>query len=144
MTSSHSDGSANLMQELYFQMLDKMDLLGPLDEVPFHIQRRRNGFSPAQRCLTLLAAQAQRCPSLTDWTRAQRLDSRLQHWLGGRAAPHPSTLSRTLKATDEQTVRTLRQNVLAPLTDQVFLSPQATGRWVFFCIARGSWGARMC
>ena len=65
MTSSHSDGSANLMQELYFQLLGKLDLREALNQVPFHIQRRRSGFSPAQRCLTLLAAQAQRCQRLT-------------------------------------------------------------------------------
>ena len=130
MTSSHSEASANLMQELYFQMLDKMDLLEALDEVPFQIQRRRGGFSPAQRCLTLLAAQAQQCGRLTDWTPTQRMDSRLQHWLGNRPAPHPSTLSRTLTATDEQTVRVLRQKVLVPLTDQAFLAAEATGEWV--------------
>ena len=134
MTSSHSDGSANLMQELYFQLLDKLDLLGPLNQVPFHIQQRRSGFSPAQRCLTFLAAQAQQCECLTDWTLAQRLDGRLQHWLGGRPAPHPSTLSRTLGATDEQTARVLRQEVLVPLGNQALLSAQAQGGWVFFDI----------
>ena len=134
MTSSHSYGSANLMQELYFQWLAKLDLLKALNQVPFQIQRRRNGFTPVMRCLSLLAAQAQRCQRLTDWTLAQRLDSRLQHWLDGRPAPHPSTLSRTLAATDEQTVRVLRQKVLAPLTDQALLSAQTLGPEVFFDI----------
>jgi len=131
MTSSHSEASANLMQELYFETLDKLDLLEPLNQVPFQIQQRRKGFRPGQRLLSLLAAQAQRCPCLTDWTMAHRLDSRLQHWLGGRPAPHYSTLSRTLAAADDQTVRVLRQTVLVPLTDQAFLSPQAVGKWVF-------------
>lgn len=134
MTSSHSTGSANLMQELYFQRLDKLDLLTALDEVPFQIQRRRGGFSPAQRCLTLLAAQAQQCQRLTDWTLALRLDSQLQDWLGGRPAPHASTLSRTLAATNDETVRVLRQKVLVPLTDQAFYSAEAQGRWVFLDI----------
>jgi hypothetical protein len=122
------------MQELYFQSLDKLGLMEGLNQVPFRIQQRAKGFTPAQRCLALLAAQAQRCPCLTDWTRAQRFDSRLQHWLGDRAAPHPSTLSRTLAATDAQTIRVLRQNVWVPLTDQAMLSAQATSRWVFFDI----------
>ena len=86
------------------------------------------------RCLTLLASQAQRCQRLTDWTPAYRLDSRLQHWLGDRPGPHPSTLSRTLAAADERTVQVLRQKVLVPLTDQALFSPQAQGRWVFFDI----------
>jgi len=134
MTSSCSDGSANLMQELYFQSLEKLDLMKGLNRVPFRIQQRKNGFTPAQRCLTFLAAQAQRCPRLTDWTPAQRQDSRLQHWLGDHRAPHPSTLSRTLAATDAQTIRALRQEVLVPLTDQALLSAQATSPWVFFDI----------
>lgn len=131
MTASHSDGSANLMQELYFELLKDLDLMGPLNEVPFQIQQRRGGFTPAMRCLSLLASQAQQCCRLTDWTLAQRLDSRLQHWLGGRPAPHPSTLSRTLAATDEQTVRVLRQKVLVPLTDQSLLYAKRQGRWIF-------------
>jgi hypothetical protein len=154
MTSSHSDGSANLMQELYFQMLDKLGLMEALNQVPFQIQRRRCGFSPAQRCLTLLAAQAQRCPTLTDWTMAQRRDSRLQHWLGGRPAPHPSTLSRTLAAADEQTVHVLRQKVLTPLSDQALLLAEASTGRVFFDIDNkalpaegeeyeGTWTGRM-
>ncbi len=122
------------MQELYFQMLDHVGLREALNRVPFRIQQRRGGFSPGQRCLTFLAAQAQRCLRLTDWTPAQRLDARLQHWLGDRPAPHPSTLSRTLGATDAETVRVLRGQVLAPLTDQAFLSPEAAGRWVFLDI----------
>jgi hypothetical protein len=120
------------MQELYFQTLEKLGLLGALGRVPFGIQQRQGGFSPAQRCLTILAAQAQQCACLTDWTRRQRVDSRLQHWLGGRPAPHPATLSRTLAATDEQTVGVLRREVLVPLTDQALLSSEAQGRWVFF------------
>ena len=36
-----------------------------------------------------------------------------------------------MAATDEQTVRVLRQKVLVPLTDQGLLSPEATGEWVF-------------
>lgn len=131
MTSSHSDGSANLMQELYFELLKHLDLMEPLNEVPFQIQQRRGGFSPAQRCLSLLASQAQQCHRLTDWTPVQRLDSRLQHWLGGRSAPHPSTLSRTLAAADERTVRALRQKVLVPLTDQSLLYAKRQGRWIF-------------
>lgn len=131
MTSSHSDGSANLMQELYFESLKDLDLIEPLNQVPFQIQQRRKGFTPAMRCLSLLASQAQQVRRLTDWTLAQRLDSRLQHWLGGRPAPHPSTLSRTLAATDEQTVRVLRQKVLVPLTDQSFLYAKRLGRWIF-------------
>jgi len=131
MTSSHSDGSANLMQELYFESLKDLDLLEPLNQVPFQIQQRRGGFTPAMRCLSLLASQAQQCRRLTDWTPAQRLDGRLQHWLGGRPAPHSSTLSRTLVATDEQTVRVLRQKVLVPLTDQSLLYAKRQGRWIF-------------
>jgi hypothetical protein len=134
MTSSHSEASANLMQELYFEKLDDLGILKPLNQVPFQIQQRRRGFLPGQRLLSLLAAQAQRCPCLTDWTMGHRLDSRLQHWLGGRLGPHCSTLSRTLAATDEQTIRVLRQTVLGPLTDQAFLSSQAVGKWVFFDI----------
>ena len=131
MTSAHSDISANLMQELYFQSLQTLDLITPLGQVPFNIQQRKNGFRPAQRCLTLLAAQAQRCQRLTDWTMVQRVDPRLQHWLGDRKAPHPSTLSRTLAAADRRTVKVLRENVLAPLTDQAFLFTEALGRWIF-------------
>ena len=131
MTSSHSDGSANLMQELYFDLLKDLNLIEPLNQVPFQIQQRRGGFTPAMRCLSLLASQAQHCRRLTDWTLPQRLDSRLQHWLGDRPAPHPSTLSRTLAATDEQTVRVLRQKVLVPLTDQSFIYAKRQGRWIF-------------
>jgi hypothetical protein len=105
MTSSHSDGSANLMQELYFELLKDLNLLEPLNQVPFQIQQRHGGFTPAMRCLSLLASRAQHCHRLTDWTLAQRLDSRLQHWLGDRPAPHPSTLSRTLAATLTQMLR---------------------------------------
>jgi hypothetical protein len=119
------------MQELYFESLKDLDLLEPLNQVPFQIQQRRGGFTPAMRCLSLLASQAQQCRRLTDWTPAQRLDSRLQHWLGNRPAPHPSTLSRTLAATDEQTVRILRQKVLMPLTDQSLLYAKRQGRWIF-------------
>jgi hypothetical protein len=132
MTTTQSVGSANVMQELYFQTLDKLGLLEPLGRVPFGIQQRRGGFTPAQRCLTFLAAQAQQCERLTDWTLGQRLDTRLQHWLGGRAAPHPATLSRTLAATDERTVHVLRREVLVPLTDQALGMAEAQGRWVFF------------
>jgi hypothetical protein len=134
MTSSHSDGSANLMQELYFQKMDKLNLRGALDAVPFGIQHRRKGFSPAQRCMTLLAAQAQQCHRLTDWTPVQRRDSRLEHWLGNRPAPHPSTLSRTLAACDKQTVDALRREVLVPLTDQALLLAEATAGRVFIDI----------
>ncbi len=131
MTSSHFDGSANLMQELYFELLKDLDLIEPLNQVPFQIQQRRKGFTPAMRCLSLLASQAQQVRRLTDWTLAQRLDSRLQHWIGGRPAPHPSTLSRTLAATDKQTVRVLRQKVLVPLTDQSLLCAKRLGQWMF-------------
>jgi hypothetical protein len=122
------------MSELYFQWLDKLGLLKGLNQVPFQIQQRKTGFTPAMRCLTLLASQAQRCQKLTDWTPAHRLDSRLQHWLGDRPAPHPSTLSRTLAATDEQTIRVLRHNVLVPLTDQALFSAQARGKRIFLDI----------
>jgi len=122
------------MSELYFEWLKQLGLLEGFNQVPFQIQQRRNGFTPAMRCLTLLASQAQRCQRLTDWTPAYRLDSRLQHWLGDRPGPHPSTLSRTLAAADERTVQVLRQKVLVPLTDQALFSPQAQGRWVFFDI----------
>ena len=132
MTITQPCASANVMQELYFQTLDKLDLLEPLGRVPFGIQQRRGGFTPAQRSLTFLAAHAQQCACVTDWTLRQRMDSRLQHWLGGRPAPHPATLSRTLAAADEQTVQVLRREVLVPLTDQALLSPEAQGRWVFF------------
>lgn len=135
MTSSSSNESANLMSELYFQLLDKLSLRAALDRVPFNIQQRRSGFTPSMRCMALLAAQAQECLKLTDWGMAQRQDSRLKHWLGGRTAPHCSTLSRTLAATDEHTVRALRQEVLVPLSEQVFVSAsQARGRHVFLDI----------
>jgi hypothetical protein len=129
-----SNESANVMFELYFESLKDLDLLEPLDQVPFQIQQRKKGFTPAMRCLSLLASQAQQCQRLTDWTMTHRTDSRFQHVLGGRAGPHPSTLSRTLAATDEQTIRVLREKVLVPLTDQCFLYPQALGRWVFLDI----------
>jgi len=122
------------MQELYFERLKHLGLLQDLNQVPFRIQQRRTGFTPAMRCLTLLASQAQRCGRLNAWTPLHRLDSRLQHWLGGRSGPHPSTLSRTLAATDRRTVEVLRQKVLVPLSDQILLSPQAEGRRVFFDI----------
>jgi len=122
------------MSELYFEWLKHLDLMEGLNQVPFQIQQRRTGFTPAMRCLTLLASQAQRCGRLTDWTPGHRLDSRLQHWLGGRPGPHPSTLSRTLAATDKRTVEVMRKKVLVPLTNQILLSPQAQGRRVFFDI----------
>jgi len=131
MTATDCTETSNIMAELYFEQLNSLGLLESFNQVPFRIQQRRNGFTPAMRCLTLLASQAQRCQRLTDWTRAHRLDSRLQHWMGGRAAPHPSTLSRTLAATDARTVEVLRREVLVPLTDQVLLSPATHGRWVF-------------
>jgi len=134
MANVQCNESANVMSELYFEWLKHLDLMEGLNQVPFRIQQRRNGFTPAMRCLTLLASQAQRCGRLTDWRPIHRLDSRLQHWLGGRPGPHPSTLSRTLAATDEQTVKVLRKKVLVPLTDQVLLSPQAQKRRVFFDI----------
>lgn len=131
MTAEHCDASANVMSELYFQTLRGLDLLRALDQVPFNIQRRASGFSPAGRCLALLASQAQRCLRLTDWSFSVRHDSRLCHWLGDRPGPHASTLSRSLAATDEQTVRALREKVLAPLSDQVLLGAEGTGRRVF-------------
>lgn len=131
MTADHCDASANVMLELYFQTLEGLDLVKALDEVPFNIQRRASGFSPAGRCLALLASQAQRCLRLTDWSFSLRHDSRLSHWLGDRPGPHASTLSRTLAATDEQTARALRRKVLAPLSDQALLGAEATGRWTF-------------
>ena len=134
MAPVQSHESANVMSELYFEWLKHLDLLEGLNQVPFQIQQRRTGFTPAMRCLTLLASQAHRCGRLTDWSPGHRLDSRLQHWLGGRPGPHPSTLSRTLAATDAQTVQVLRKKVLVPLTDQILFSPQAQGRWVFFDI----------
>lgn len=136
MASTQSVESANVMSELYFEWLEHLGLLEALDRVPFRIQQRGKGFTPAMRCLSLLSSQAQRCQRLTDWTPSHRQDSRLQHWLGGRPGPHPSTLSRTLAASDARTVQVLRETVLAPLTDQVLLSPQAQGRWVFLDIDR--------
>jgi hypothetical protein len=131
MTADHCDASANVMSELYFQTLRGLDLLRALDQVPFNIQRRASGFSPGARCLSVLASQAQACLRLTDWNFSLRHDSRLCHWLGDRPAPHASTLSRSLAATDEQTVRALRSKLLAPLSDQAVLGPEAAGRWVF-------------
>jgi len=131
MTSVYSPVSANLMSELYFQMLQKMDLMEGLNQVPFQIQRRRNGFTPAVRLMSLLASQAQGCSRLTDWTAVQRRDSRLCHWMGDRPAPHPSTISRTLAAADKRTVQTLRQQVMVPLTDQVLLLSEAQRKRIF-------------
>jgi hypothetical protein len=132
MTSTYCNASANVMMELYFQWLDKLSLRTALDRVPFNIQQRRTGFTPAMRCMTLLAGHAQRVVKLTDWTARHRRDSRLEHWLGDRPAPHYSTLSRTLAACDQRTVRALRAEVLAPLTEQVLLSASgARGRRVF-------------
>jgi hypothetical protein len=131
MTPVQCNESANVMSELYFESLRRLDLLKALNEVPFKIQRRGSGFSRAARCLALLASQAQGCVRLTDWSLRLRQDSRLCHWLGDRPGPHPSTLSRTLAATDQATVRALRQQVLVPLSDQVLLAGEATGRWVF-------------
>lgn len=121
MTCVYSDTVANLMQELYFQLLDKFGLLELLDQVPFDIQQRKNGFTPAQRCLSILAALAQQCQRLTDWTAAQRADPRLKHWLDERQAPHCGTLSRSLAATHAGTVEALREKILVPLSDQALL-----------------------
>jgi len=134
MPSAKSDESANIMFELYFQTLRNLELLEPLDEVPFLIQQRKTGFTPRQRCLSILASLALDCEHLTDWTLTKRLDSRLQHWLDDRPAPHCSTLSRSLAATDKQTVQALREKLLVPLTNQCFLYPQALGPHVFFDI----------
>ena len=131
MTTTHNQVSASIMSELYFESLKSLDLLEPLQSVPFRMQHRRNGFGPAQRCLALLASQAQGCERLTDWSRALRLDSRLSHWMGDRSAPHPSTLSRSLAATDAETIAVLRRDVLVPLSDQAFMSAEATGPWLF-------------
>jgi len=131
MTATNYSTTSNIMAELYFEQLNSLGLLENLNRVPFLIQQRRGGFTPAMRCLTLLASQAHRCRRLTDWTMAHRLDSRLQHWMGGRTAPHPSTLSRTLAATDTRTIEVLRREVLVPLTNQVLLSPATQGRRVF-------------
>ncbi len=136
MTSVQQSVSANVMTELYFQMLRRLGLLEPLRRVPFDIQRRRNGFAPSQRCLAFLATQAQGCEYLTDWKLPLRTDSRLCHWMGDRPAPHASTLSRSLAATDAQTVKILRRDVLVPLSDQAFLSAEATGRTLFLDIDR--------
>ena len=125
MAATDCTETSNMMAELYFEQLNSLGVLESFNQVPFRIQQRRNGFTPAMRCLTLLASQAQRCQRLTDWTRAHRLDSRLPHWMGGRAAPHPSTLSRTLAATDARTVEVLRREVLVPLTDQVRIDREA-------------------
>lgn len=135
MTTTYCNGSANVMMELYFQTLDKVGLACALDRVPFAIQQRRNGFTPGMRCLSLLAGQGQQVVKLTDWGWRHRHDSRLQHWLGGRVAPHSSTLSRTLGACTAATVRALREEVLVPLSQQALLSaPAARGRWVFLDI----------
>lgn len=131
MTSTHRTVSANVMTDLYLQSLQRLDLLEPLRRVPFRIQCRGNGFAPAERCLALLASQAQRCQRLTDWTFALRHDSRLCHWMAGRPAPHYSTLSRSLAATDAETIRVLRRDVLVPLSDQAFFGVEATKRWLF-------------
>ncbi|NIM09850.1 MAG: transposase [Planctomycetales bacterium] len=131
MALGHSHASANVMSELYLQTLRRVGLLEPLEQVPFHIQRRANGFSPAVRCLSLLVSQAQGCHRLTDWTGRLRQDDRLCHWLGVSRAPHASTLSRSLAATDRQTVRTLRGQVLVPLSNRAFGSAEACRRWVW-------------
>ena len=131
MTSTQKHVSASIMSELYFESLNSLGLMEPLQGVPFHIQRRRNGFGPAQRCLALLASQAEGCEHLTDWSKGLRLDSRLSHWMGDRPAPHSSTLSRSLAATDAQTIAVLRRDVLVPLSDQAFMSAEATGPWLF-------------
>jgi len=130
MASVQSIESANVMSELYFEYLKGFDLMKALNEVPFQIQQRRTGFSPAARCLSLLSSQAQRCLRLTDWTAAIRDDSRLCHWLGGRRGPHPSTLSRTLAATDRATVEVLQEKVLFPLGLQALYRAEANTRWV--------------
>lgn len=131
MTHDQEPVSANVMTELYLQFLRQLGLLEGLQGVPFQIQRRRSGFGPAQRCLTLLASQAQACVRLTDWTVGLRHDSRLCHWLGGRVAPHASTLSRSLAATDAETLRVLRGDVLVPLSDQALLTAEDTGARLF-------------
>ena len=131
MTSTQKHVSASIMSELYFESLKSLGLMEPLGEVPFQMQCRRTGFGPAQRCLALLASQAEGCEYLTDWTKDLRLDSRLSHWMGDRPAPHPSTLSRSLAATDAQTIEVLRREILVPLSDQAFVSAEATGPWLF-------------
>ena len=131
MTNTQKHVSASIMSELYFESLKSLGLMEPLHEVPFHIQCRSNGFGQAQRCLALLASQAEGCEYLTEWSKALRLDSRLSHWMGDRPAPHSSTLSRSLAATDAQTIEVLRRDILVPLSDQAFVSAEATGPWLF-------------
>jgi len=131
MTVTDYSTTSNVMAELYFEQLNSLGLLAALDHVPFAIQQRKCGFTPKMRCMTVLASLAERCSRLTDWTLSHRLDTRLQHWMNDRIAPHPSTLSRTLAAADVQTIEVLRQEILLPLTDQVLLSPATGGPVVF-------------
>jgi len=131
MTATDYSATSNVIAELYFEQLNGLGLLAALDRVPFAIQQRKGGFTPKMRCMAVLASLAQRCPRLTDWTLGHRLDTRLQHWMDDRIAPHPSTLSRTLAAADAQTIEVLRQEILVPLTDQVLLSPPTRGPVVF-------------
>lgn len=136
MTAAQEPVSANVMTELYFECLQRLGLLEPFRRVPFQIQQRGNGFGPAERCLALLASQAQGCQCLTDWIFPLRTDSRLAHWMGDRPAPHCSTLSRSLAATDAETIRVLRRDILLPLSDQAFLSAEAAGRHMFVDVDR--------
>lgn len=129
MTSPLLVGSANVMSELYFETLKSLDLLEPLERVPFALQSRRTGLTSAARCLAILASQAHGCLRLTDCHDVLGGDTRLGHWLGGRKAPHDSTLSRTLQATGVDTTRGLRK-VLAPLSDQAFVYARHEGRFL--------------
>jgi len=119
------------MAELYFEQLNSLGLLAGLDDVPFAIQQRKNGFTPKMRCMSVLASLAQQCSRLTDWTMAHRQDTRLTYWMDDRIAPHPSTLSRTLAAAGAGTIEALRKTLLGPLTDQVLLSGATEGQYVF-------------
>ena len=49
-----SDELAHLMFELYFESRKDLGLLEPLDQVPFQIQQRKMGFTPAMRCLSMV------------------------------------------------------------------------------------------
>ena len=130
MTTESVTVSANVMSELYFQNLRRLGLLERFQEVPFAMQHRKTGFSSAARCLSLLASQAHGCSTLSDWSLPLRDDSRLQHWMGDRRAPHASTLSRTLSAADPSTIKALR-GILSDLSDQAWgLQPTVGGRMI--------------
>jgi hypothetical protein len=120
MTSSiQSSVSANVLVQLYFQTLRRLGLFERFAKVPFKLQQRSTGHRPEARCLSILASLAQGCRNLTDWNLPLRKDSLTLHWLQADCAPHPSTLSRSLKAVDQTTVRAIR-SILSDLSDQAW------------------------